>query len=377
MAAVAELRRLSELDPDWQWSRCAIIARNWVDLDPVRNACMVHGIPVQSAREELSSFWRARETQRFLTTLEAGGATTIETAEIRRYRTGLPEDPWAALLAQALEELMLEESHAAVLPTAYVRNWLGEWSKEVRRRQRGLLLTSAHRAKGLEFDHVAILDGRWAATSAAEDSDTPRRLYYVSMTRARETLSLICLEDGDRGGSRDNSLAAGREERASTLLQPLRGAPSVLERQAPSPEIADPRLDVRVAECTMEDVVLSFAGWSPVAGKAHRAIARLEPGDPLSLVCENGHRKILDRGGNQVGRMARKWSPPAGMAIERAEVQGIFTRWAKDEADEERRRRLRCETWEVVVPKLRLARRRLPAAAGPRQEPVAVHPVPG
>ena len=368
VAAVEELKRLSRFDPDWQWSRCAIIARNWVDLDPVRSACMVHGIPVQSAREELSSFWRARETQKFLTNLEASGSTAIETAEIQRYRTDLPEDPWAKLLAQALEELMLEESHATVLPTAFVRNWLGEWSREVRRRQRGLLLTSAHRAKGLEFDHVVILDGRWRSTSASEDSEAPRRLYYVSMTRARETLSLISLEDGDCGGSRDNSLPAGRDERASALLQPLSGAPSVLVRQAPSPDIADPRLDVRVAECTMEDVVLSFAGWSPVEGRAHRAIARLEPGAPLSLVRQNGHWKIVDHGGDQVGRMARKWSPPAGMAIDRAVVQGIFTRWAKDEADEERRQRLCCETWEVVVPKLRLARRPLPAAAGPRPD---------
>ena len=81
VAAVEELKRLSDLDPDWQWSRCAIIARNWADLDPARSACMVHGIPVQSAREELSSFWRARETQRFLCTLESGDATTIETQE--------------------------------------------------------------------------------------------------------------------------------------------------------------------------------------------------------------------------------------------------------------------------------------------------------
>lgn len=231
-----------------------------------------------------------------------------------------------------------------------------EWSREIRRRQQGLLLTSAHRAKGLEFDHVVILDGRWMSTSAAEDSESPRRLYYVSMTRARETLALTSLEDGDRAGSRDNSLPAGRDERAGALLQRLRGVPSVLERQAPSPEISDPRLDARIAECTMGDVVLSFAGWTPVEGKAHRAIAGLEPGAPLSLVRENGQWRIFDHNGNQVGRMARKWSLPAGMMIDRAVVQGIFTRWAKDEADEERRQRLRCETWEVVVPKLRLAR---------------------
>ena len=235
VAAVEELKRLSDLDSDWQWSRCAIIARNWADLDPARSACMVHGIPVQSAREELSSFWRARETQRFLRALESGDATTIETQEIRRYRADLTGDPWADLLAQALEELLLEEGHAAVLPIAYVRNWLGEWSKEIRRRQQGLLLTSAHRAKGLEFDHVVILDGRWKATIDAEDSETPRRLYYVSMTRARETLTLLQLEDTDRPDFRDKPLPANHKKRAETLLQPLRNVPSALERQVPSP----------------------------------------------------------------------------------------------------------------------------------------------
>ena len=148
VAAVEELKRLSKLDPDWQWRRCAIIARNWADLDPARSVCMAHGIPAQSAREELSSFWRARETQRFLRMLEEIDATTVETEEVQRHREGLPGDPWARLLAQALEELLLEEHDASVLPIAYVRNWLAEWSREIRRKQQGLLLTSAHRAKG-------------------------------------------------------------------------------------------------------------------------------------------------------------------------------------------------------------------------------------
>ena len=266
---------------DWQWSRCAIIARNWADLDPARSACMVRGIPVQSAREELSSFWRARETQKFLHTLESSDTTTIETQEIRRYCADLTGDPWADLLAQALEELLLEEGHAAVLPIPYVRNWLGEWSKEIRRKQQGLLLTSAHRAKGLEFDHVLILDGRWRATSDAEESETPRRLYYVSMTRARETLSLLRLEDADRTVFRDKPLTADQDQRAVALLQPLRNIPSVLERHVPRPDISDRRLDVRIMECTMRDVVLSFAGWRATRSNAHRAISALAPGDSV------------------------------------------------------------------------------------------------
>ena len=356
VAAVEELKRLAALDPDWRWSRCAIIARNWADLDPARSACMVHGIPVQSAREELSSFWRARETQRFLSTLEASDSAAIEAQEIRRYRANTGEDPWADLLAQALDELLLEEGHAAVLPIAFVRNWLGEWSKEIRRRQQGLLLTSAHRAKGLEFDHVVILDGRWRAESDAEDPDTPRRLYYVSMTRARETLALVRLDDAGQPHVRDRPLSARRDERAATLLQPLRNDPSVLEREVPRPDISDRRLDVSITECTMGDVVLSFAGWRPAGSKAHRAISALTPGDRLALLHEEGQWKVLDDEGSEVGRMARKWAVRNGMSIDSALVQGIFTRWAKDEQDEERKQRLRSETWEVVVPQFMLSR---------------------
>ena len=356
VAAVEELKRLAALDPDWRWSRCAIIARNWADLDPARSACMVHGIPVQSAREELSSFWRARETQRFLGTLEASDSAAIEAQEIRRYRANTGEDPWAHLLAQALDELLLEEGHAAVLPIAFVRNWLGEWSKEIRRRQQGLLLTSAHRAKGLEFDHVVILDGRWRAESDAEDPDTPRRLYYVSMTRARETLALVQLDDAGQPHVRDRPLAARRDERAATLLQPLRNDPSVLEREVPRPDISDRRLDVSITECTMGDVVLSFAGWRPAGSRVHRAISALTPGDRLSLLHEEGQWKVLDDEGSEVGRMARKWAVRNGMSIDSAVVQGIFTRWAKDEQDEERKQRLRSETWEVVVPQFMLSR---------------------
>ena len=225
-----------------------------------RSACIAQGIRVQSAREELSSFWRARETQRFLRTLEAGCSTTIETRSIRQYRMDVGGGPWADLLAQALDELILDEGRAETLPVAFVRNWLGEWSREIRRRQQGLLLTSAHLAKGLNFDHVVILDGRWKATSDAEDPDAARRLYYVSMTRAREALALVRLEDADQPDIRDAPLQARWEERAASFVQPLGTTPSVLEREIPCPDISDPQLDVRIAECTMKDVVLSFAG---------------------------------------------------------------------------------------------------------------------
>ena len=100
------------------------------------------------------------------------------------------------------------------------------------------------------------------------------------MTRARETLALVQLEDAQRPVVRDSHLRAKREQRAAALLQPTRNDPSVLERELRRPDISDPRLDIRIAECTMKDVVLSFAGWRTAHSDCHRAIAALSPGGP-------------------------------------------------------------------------------------------------
>ena len=75
-------------------------------------------------------------------------------------------------------------------PVDHMVEWLAEWGREIRRRQHGLLLLTGHRAKGLEFDHVVVLDGGWDRVGCNQDADAPRRLYYVAMTRARQTLAL-------------------------------------------------------------------------------------------------------------------------------------------------------------------------------------------
>ena len=60
---------------------------------------------------------------------------------------------------------------------AHCIEWLAEWSRDVRQRQQGLLLLTAHRAKDLEFDHGAVLDGGWDRIQQEEDPDPQRRLY--------------------------------------------------------------------------------------------------------------------------------------------------------------------------------------------------------
>ena len=62
-AVVAELKRLSTLDKGWDWSSCAVIAREWSYLDSVRSLCELEDIPVQMANEDFSGVWHLRETR--------------------------------------------------------------------------------------------------------------------------------------------------------------------------------------------------------------------------------------------------------------------------------------------------------------------------
>ena len=357
IVAVDELGRLAALDPEWEWDRCAVIARNWRDLDPVASVCVQRGIPYQTAREELGSFWRARETQTLLGALETAGPITTRRAIEQHLNDDPTSGPWGRLLAQALEELLLEEPDAAVLPAAYVRNWLGEWSREVRRRQQGLLLTSAHRAKGLEFDHVVMLDGKWNTTDPREDEEAPCRLYYVAMTRAKETLALVELGDHCDSDSDDPPLAGSNRQRAITLIRPLKGQPCTLERQISPPDTTDPRLHHKTVVCTMGDVYMDFAGRLPADDETHQAISALNPGDALSLAYRNARWKLLDSNRHEIGRMRADWDVPRGMEVVDATVHGVFVRWLKDVKDDRYARKLQVDTWEMVTPKLTLASR--------------------
>ena len=144
---------------------------------------------MQVASDDTNYFWRLRETKRLLDWL--GGRTNglMSATAAKDWLDAQPLGSWYEVLDEALEDFRLDVGDGDQ-PVESFREWLAEWGCELRRRQKGLLLLSAHRAKGLEFDHVVILDGNWQSTGHGEDPDAWRRLFYVSMTRARKTLAL-------------------------------------------------------------------------------------------------------------------------------------------------------------------------------------------
>ncbi|MDY7576578.1 RecQ family ATP-dependent DNA helicase [Actimicrobium sp. CCI2.3] len=332
VAVMTELQRLCALDPDWDWSRVAVIARDWYFLDPVRCYCERAAIPVQLANEEIASFWRLRETRALIDWLHARESALIDTGAVYGWLATQPSGPWWALLREAIDDYRLE-TVGAELPAGYLIDWLAEWGREMRRRQTGLLLLTAHRAKGLEFDHVAILDGHWDRRGGNEDADAPRRLYYVAMTRARHTLLLA------RSGKRH------------VLIDALPESPALLRRQPAMLSASPPELARRYLSLTPQDVYIGFAGRHQLADPVHAAIAALSAGDPITLIRGERHWELNDCMGRTIGRLSKAFTPPAGMRFVSARVAAVLV-WYRDEADPGYQALARCEQWEVVLPEL-------------------------
>ncbi|MBI4193951.1 MAG: RecQ family ATP-dependent DNA helicase [Betaproteobacteria bacterium] len=339
VAVMTELQRIAVLAPDWNWTSAAVIAREWKYLEPVRSFCEIHGIPVQMADEEAPNFWRLRETRTLVEWLRGREIKLVDTGAILRWLDQQHTGAWWGLLREAVEAYALETS-GAELPGGHFIEWLAEWGREVRRRQTGLMLLTGHRAKGLEFDHVAVLDGGWEKVGKNEDRDAPRRLYYVAMTRARKTLTL------------------SRFDGRHALLDALAESRSVLHRAPTSLPAAAPELARHYQRLTPGDVDLGFVGRRQPGDKVHQAISALTAGDALKLRRDGESWQLLDNAGVVVGRLARAYTPPAaGMECIAAHVAAIIVRRREDEQPDFRER-IRCDRWEVVVPDLLFAPKR-------------------
>lgn len=333
MAVMGELERLSALDPEWHWADVAVIAREWKFLEPVRCYCELRQIPVQIANEESIPFWRLRETQMLVAWLRAEDRSAlINQAAVHEWLGQQGQGPWWSLLREAIDEYGVE-TRGAELPVAHFVDWLAEWGREIRRRQTGLMLLTAHRAKGLEFNHVVVLDGGWDRVSEGEDRDAPRRLLYVAMTRARKTLALARL-DG-----------------AQHLAAPVFATEHFLHRQAAreTPALALLR---HYRQCALAEVDLGFAGRYRPEHPVHRAIADLKAGDVLGLREKGGRLELLDQAGNVVGRLSRSFSIPPGMLFESGRVAAVLIRKREDSERTDYQHLSRCDTWAFVLPEI-------------------------
>ncbi len=384
MAALAELKRLKALrhgDGPAYWGRFAVIARHWQALEPLVALCSSQEIPARLLRDdELPALHSTREGAALLGLLSKSSSKNVRPELVegrarpdagksnahsmrktprlllrhgalsrwfrRRYGQSIDEPishPYRAMLAQFIADCEIayaedapgisplppgegpgvRASVAADLVEALYEFGSGRQARFADGPHAPLLLLTAHRAKGLEFDHVLILDaGGWQ-----QSSDDERRLFYVAMTRARKTLSLCQRQNGRHAFVADCAPLC-----LASTVEAIGDSPEVRQRRW----LAGP-----------EHVILSWPGYFAPSHTIHRAIATLDYGDPLTLRPRSDGKKgweLADAKGIAVTRMAQAFAPPQG-TITSVRVAGILARQRKpgDSGD------LRCERWEVVL----------------------------
>ena len=342
VALVTELIRLKERNPSLGWQDCAVLARTREELAPIRALCEQRRIPITWGidREKTPPLHRIREIRQFFAELKTRHDELLSVTDlltmVNEFADLQSVTIWWELLQGILQELR-EESGNAQLPTGYFTECVYEALAEQRRDQAvgaGVFLSTVHSAKGMEFLHVFVPGGGWSRGKNQQEQEEERRVYYVAMTRAKETLCLF--ERADMSNAHTGLIEGDFFFRRDP---PVTAPPDglVLRR----------RYDI----LGMEDLFLDYAGRKRRDDPVHTSLAELKPGDPLRVAPTGDYIELHDEKGNcvaQLSHSARKTWHGRLDCVERVTVLAMVQRRLED-SGEDYRDRCKCEQWEVPV----------------------------
>jgi len=185
-AILHELTRLKGLSDQFSLADTAILAREWKELDAIRNCFEYHNIPVNLnwGKSSFPVLSRIREYSILLQHLKENREKQISVSAMLQF---LPESEnsdtiWQAHLRNLIEEWRRETNDRAQ-PVQKIEAYLYESLADQHRSRylkNGIFLSTVHSVKGLEFDHVFVLGGSWHRQNGAE-MEEERRLFYVAM----------------------------------------------------------------------------------------------------------------------------------------------------------------------------------------------------
>ncbi|HEY0879283.1 MAG TPA: RecQ family ATP-dependent DNA helicase [Zeimonas sp.] len=323
----AEIARIRRQAPDTPLGDIAVLARTHASLEPLRVLCEIDGLRCSMARDASAeiSVMHTREGRCVLDTVLGRRRPLLPVAALarwlRRRLRAQPANPaWQDLCAAGLD-LMLAYPRAR-LPLREVADWFFESAGAARRDGAvdALRLMSAHRAKGLEFRHVIVMDGGdWG------DGDDERRLLYVAMTRAKETLTVF-------------GAASGHER----LLADLHDCDGVTALRPDVLPAYREELRTRYVALGPADVDLGFAGRHAPAHRVHRDLTAVRTGDALRIV----DGVLTTQDGTPVGRLSRNALLQSGEYA--AKVTGVMVR-AREQTPPAYLPLVRVDRWEVLL----------------------------
>jgi ATP-dependent DNA helicase RecQ len=325
-----EVQRILAADPATPLGEIAVLARTHRALEPLRALCEEMGmrfelVGSEGARSRVS-FMQLREGWLTDQALPGRRSDLVKLHDLRRWlaeHAGKePDNPHWADIAAAVDEFV-QDSHVDHVTAQEVLDALYEAAGEARRHGRpdALRLITAHGAKGLEFDHVIVMDcGDWRG-----DGDDERRLLYVAMTRARQTLVTIRSEGGRNAYLTD--------------LGSVDGVTEDLPGVRPSHR---PELDRRYVTLGPADVFLGYAGRQPEGSRIHADLAAVRVGDAVRVAA----RQVTDRHGRVLVPLAKKCDLPNVQLA--GKVFGVMVR-TRAQTSANFLANVRIDQWEVPL----------------------------
>ena len=205
-----EIDRIMSLDANVTWPDFAILSRTKAPLAAVRSVMENAGYPLKSTLDEGLPLHRVREIQEALEWLMAKENENTRASDLQ---TGLNEirgekesNTWWQLIDLFLESYR-DETADSILPVSRMIDRLYEFVAEQRREKvvgHGIFMSTIHSAKGTEFPHVFVLDSDWRQPVGEARWEEERRVMYVGMTRAEETLHLLKIQRETKSVSERN-----------------------------------------------------------------------------------------------------------------------------------------------------------------------------
>lgn len=183
-----QLQRIKSAANDFSWADCTVISRHNKILAMLESLCRQCDIPYARKTRDIVKLYSHRQYQRLKYQLKKHKTLSREKL-IKIIQDQDVEEEWKTRFNTWCEEIKSTFPTESEISIPAILNWcftqLDDAEHTLKQGKNGLTLTTAHSAKGLEFKHIIIVDDEWE-----KDNET-RRLFYVALTRAQETATIL------------------------------------------------------------------------------------------------------------------------------------------------------------------------------------------
>lgn len=284
-ACVAEIQRLKGIVNETRWSDFCVFARTNRELNIVRLALEDAGVPIvvlgAEAMPKLSRVWIIYNWLNYLKENQNeswSGDELLEKLEL--FLSASPTKNLHGQMLRTIASVFYGETGGTKQQVEDIRFFFIEIcaEKQVSSNMNAVRLSTAHKAKGLEFDYVFILDGEWNTNVFVRNLEEERRVFYVAMTRAKCSLSIFQLK------------GLGNQ-----FVGELVGSETLERTIETSGSLAD-KIDIECSILSLGDLWIDFAATRRSGDKSLHAIDCLRSGDRLNMHSFNASdgRKRLD-----------------------------------------------------------------------------------